>query len=74
MIGIDTLRAPKIFNMAVFDWLATANIAYCMTVYNHDKPRFSTTLFILMVTAVAVHYMFGIKTQLNSYLGLNDLS
>jgi uncharacterized membrane protein len=68
---INTLRAPKIFNMSVFDLLGTANIAYYITVYNNDKPRFSTTFFILMIIAVVVHYLLGIKTQLNSTLRLN---
>jgi hypothetical protein len=82
---IDVLRGPKIFNIALFDLTGTIIIAIILTlvvlkVKNYD---FSSNIayvilycFLVSFTALiigsVVHYIFGIPTMLNYYLGLNS--
>lgn len=65
--------------MAIFDWLATALAAYLITIYyvwpNRSQAHgFWYTFFgVFLVTVIAgviVHWVFGIPTRFNYYLGL----
>lgn len=72
---IDRLRGPKIFNMAVFDWVATIIGACIICYFYYGSISLPNTLFILVLlilVAIIVHYIFKIPTMLNAYLGLNS--
>jgi len=71
---IDKLRQPKIFNMALFDWICTfiAAIVICYFAYKKIDVTHVLIIFgILIIAAILIHKLFGINTMLNAYLGLN---
>lgn len=78
MLSIQELRGPKVLNMAVFDWVATAAAAVVSThiIYRcKDKITYSnyiSTFVILIVIAIITHVMIKQPTMLNAYLGLNN--
>ena len=67
---ISTLRKPKIFGIAIFDLGGTLLAAYGLSLYFGGDP------LIWMVGAIflgiGVHYMVGVNTMLNYYIGLSD--
>lgn len=71
-----TLRGPKIFNMALFDWVATlVSAIFINYLYQPDNINIYTSLkifIILIILAIIVHYIFDIPTMLNYYIGLAD--
>jgi hypothetical protein len=73
---IEKLRKPKIFDMALFDWTMSILITlYISYKYNNDKYDniiFLKSLFIMVILAVSIHFIFNIDTKFNYYLGLND--
>ena len=79
---IDILRKPKIFNMALFDFLLVLIIAgiigYFFNKYLKKKGKKNNvyisiviSFIILIIIGIFVHYIFNIPTYLNYYLGLN---
>ena len=70
---IDRLRGPKIFNMAIFDWVCTIIAAWIIAAAYSDNTlkSFVYILIILVILAILVHKIFNIPTMLNYYLGLN---
>ena len=74
---IDKLRGPKIFNMALFDWVCTfiAAVIICYVFCkNFSTPNILFVFLCLVILGVIVHKMFGINTMFNAYLGLNSKS
>jgi hypothetical protein len=73
---IEKLRKPKIFDMALFDWVSSILLTlYISYKYNNDKYDniiFIKSLIIMIILAVSIHYIFNINTKFNYYLGLND--
>lgn len=69
-MNIKTLRQFKIFNIAVFDVVATYLVAkYFAQKY---KKKVNTVFIAFIFLAVAVHKIFNIPTMFNHYLGLNS--
>lgn len=72
---IDKLRQPKLFNMAIFDWIATIFFIYIIAYYtsssNNFWTYFATLCFIGILCAIFVHWYFNIPTMFNYYLGIN---
>lgn len=70
---INRLRNPKIFGMAIFDWIATFVTAMIIAVI-FKRPKLTLPVFMgLTVLAIVVHIVFKVPTMLNYYLGLNSL-
>lgn len=73
---IDTLRQPKIFNMAIFDWIATLIVIYVIAYYSQPISSnfwsyYLGLCFIGVLLAIVIHWYFSIPTMFNYYLGLN---
>ncbi len=77
---IQQLRTPRIFNMAILDWVMTLFGAYILTHFlsryfkneNFYRLLFNVT-FGLTVLAIFLHWLFGVNTVLGYYLGLNEM-
>ncbi len=73
---IEELRKPKILDMAIFDWIMSILLTlYISYKYNNDKYDniiFIKSLIIMVVIAVSTHYIFGIDTKFNYYLGISN--
>lgn len=71
---LQRLRGPKLFNMSIFDWVASILGAFLIGKFllKLEGAR-DWTLFILawVVFGVAVHKLFKVNTQFGFYLGLN---
>jgi len=88
MISLATLRAPKIWNMAIFDLLATFMFSmiihsllwfYPLDMKNKDKRTIfqyimSSILIFIMFLGLGIifHRIFNIKSGLSAHLGFND--
>lgn len=75
---INRLRSPKIVGVALFDLSSTALGAYILSNVLKYLGVFETgttlILFILLIIlAIGTHYVLGIPTMLNHYLGINTL-
>ncbi len=70
LIAMDTLRKPKVFDIAVFDVLATAGGAYIIGRAMHIN--FLASFIILLIAGAIMHWTFGIKTKGNYYLGIGE--
>lgn len=76
---IQTLRKPKIFGMAIFDWVMTLLGSYLLTylIYNYYHKYHFTTLYVivtikLVILGIFLHWLLGVKTMLGYYLGINS--
>ncbi len=78
---ITTLRQYKIFDMAIFDWLATLICAYLFAIFVHNKNNIKidktkyiilTTIFFIILS-IYIHVTFNIDTMFGYYLGLSNL-
>ena len=62
--------------MALFDWVMTILITLYISIkYNnnkYDKIVFIKSLFIMILLAITIHYIFNIDTKLNYYLGISN--
>ena len=79
---IHLLRSSKVFGMAEFDFICLLLLSiiasYPMQVYLINKKihiKYSIIIagffVIFVLIGILVHYLFGIPTMLNYYLGLN---
>ncbi len=68
---ITNLRQPKLFNIAIFDVVATALVAFASQKYYFTDKTFPVIFLCLLVIGIAVHVMMGTPTMLNAYIGLN---
>lgn len=73
---IEKLRKPKIYDMAIFDWIMsiiiTLYISYKYNNNKYDNIIFIKSIFIMIITAVMTHYVFNIDTKFNYYLGISN--
>jgi len=72
---INQLRGPKLYNMSVFDWVATFIAAVLLGYWRLDNftlVNIMKIFIILICTAVIVHYVCDVPTMFNYYLGLNS--
>jgi len=71
---IDKLRGPKVFNMSVFDWVASLCGAAIVGLIAGIKTPAKWLLFILfwVLFGVVAHAAFGVPTMFGYYLGLNE--
>jgi succinate dehydrogenase/fumarate reductase cytochrome b subunit len=67
---IDKLRGPKIVDMAIFDWAATAAVAVFIGFIAKSGTIGIVAFIILIIIAILVHHCLGIPTMFNAYLGL----
>lgn len=70
MTLIDTLRGPKFFDMAIFDWVAT--IAVAIGIWHFTEINFIMILVSLIALAIIMHVAFNVKSKMNYYLGLSE--
>lgn len=71
MVSIEDLRSLKdpLFNMVVFDWVATVLSAIIIRAI-FGAPIIDT-LIILLILSIVLHVVFDIPTKTNYYLGLS---
>jgi len=71
---IDKIRGPKVLNMSIFDWIVSIIIGTFFGLWIGIKTPIKWLIFICIwiLLGVLVHYIFGIKTMLGFYLGLNE--
>ena len=88
MSFVSDLRKFKIFNMAIFDFVATFICVFIIHYYMWSNPihmkdptkrtylQYFTSLTFLFITfigfGVILHYLFNIQSGLSAYLGFND--
>lgn len=65
---ITQLRKPKIGRIAIFDVAATALVALGISYVGYS---FIVVFICLIILGIIIHYMAGIPTAGNAYLGLN---
>lgn len=76
---IDILRKPKIFNMSIFDWVATLLGGWLIARFLHKRWYGSynylnfllSVEILLIITGIIVHKLLGVDTMLGYYLNLN---
>lgn len=67
---IETLRKPRIFKIAIFD--VFMSILMMMFIFHMlGIPKIYGALSAIPL-GIIVHYIFGVKTQLNHYLGISE--
>jgi hypothetical protein len=67
---LDKLRKPKIFSMALFDWLIF--IIICGAIAYFMNKNFLLLILFGIIFVVILHKILRIPTMLNYYLGFND--
>jgi len=74
MTLIETLRGPKILDMSIFDWITSIAGAILLGKWLGIKGFEQWIGFILawIVFGIVVHWVFGVKTMLGYYVGLNE--
>lgn len=69
---IQTLRAPTIAGMPLFDWAGSLIAAYLVgRVLHINGWSWVPWLIIWTLFGVLVHYLLGVNTMLGYYLGVN---
>jgi glycerol uptake facilitator-like aquaporin len=72
---IETLRTPKILDMAIFDWVGTFVVAFLVFAFTTDGKDLSQLLLIftlLIGIGVITHKLVKVDTKFNYYLGLGN--
>jgi hypothetical protein len=68
---IQKLRQPRLFEIAIFDVVATLAAAH----FIHKKMKWKwpiiKTYVAFFILGIVIHKIMGIDTQLGFYLGLN---
>ena len=67
------MRAPKVLDMSIFDWVTSLSGAVLLGWFFHVQG-IQWLIFILawVLFGILAHYVFGVKTMLGYYLGLNE--
>jgi len=80
---IELLRTPKLFDMAIFDWVSILIFIYFLNNYlmtidivkksniNRNKLDFFMLIYMIFL-GVYIHKKFNIDTKFGYYLGLNN--
>ena len=71
MALIDTLRGPKILDMSIFDWVVSLAFAFVVGTWFGIK-QWPLFLIAWVLFGIWVHWVFGVKTMLGYYVGLNE--
>lgn len=69
---ITTLRAPKLFDIAIADVVFTIGLAYLIHVHVFDDKPFAFSVAYTFALGILAHILFGVPTMLNYYLGLSE--
>ena len=72
---IDTIRKPKILDMSIFDWITALIGGYIIAVYIFGFTEINDIVIfevLFIIFGIFVHAIFGVKTMLGYYLGLNE--
>lgn len=72
---IDRLRKPKLYGMAIFDWLASLLGAYIVGEYAlklHNLEQWIVFVIVWIVIGILAHVLSGTPTMFNYYLGLSE--
>jgi hypothetical protein len=69
---IKTLRQPKLFDMAIFDFSATFLAAYLVHKYLKIECSLWSVFAGFVGVGVLVHILTETPTMLNYYLGLSE--
>jgi len=67
---IETLRGPKILNMSIFDWVTSIAGAFLLGKWLGVK-QWPLFLVAWVFFGIWIHWVFGVKTMLGYYIGLN---
>jgi hypothetical protein len=70
-MDINTLRGPKILNMSIFDWVVSIAGAFLLGKLLGVK-QWALFLVAWVLFGIWVHWVFGVKTMLGYYVGLNE--
>ncbi len=66
------IRDFRIYGIAVIDVVASLFIFYIAMIYLYPDMKGKYLYALLAIPlGIIVHYMFGVKTTLNNYLGLS---
>lgn len=73
MTSIDDLRNDyRVFDMAVFDWVATILLSGVISYYNDwDIYQFFGITVVIVLMAIMIHYVTDTPTMLNYYLNIS---
>lgn len=65
------IRSFRIFQIAVFDvFTAWIGLYLLFAFFQFKNPSLWTFIFLFPI-GILSHYLFGVKTKLNEYLGIN---
>jgi hypothetical protein len=71
---VDVLRGPKIYDMSIFDWVASLLGELALGYYIVGlRSVWALTLWMVacVILGVGVHKLLGVDTMFGYYLGLN---
>lgn len=74
-VGIHKLRSYRLFNISLFDVIATYFAAVIISYFMKRKmiiKHIFKVFLLLIVIGIITHKVLNIPTMLNHYLGLND--
>ena len=72
--GIQKLRQPKIFNMSIFDWVATflgSMIIQKYLYYKKIKKSILQVFIYFILIGIFIHKIMKVDTMFGYYLGIN---
>jgi ABC-type protease/lipase transport system fused ATPase/permease subunit len=69
MTIIDSLRKPRISNIALFDVIVSIIAVRYIAVFYNYSPWYG---LLAIPIGIIIHYMFDINTELNYKLGISD--
>jgi hypothetical protein len=76
---LNWLRGPKLNGISAFDMIATVIGAFILSNTVHFLNQFGTytltlIIFIMLILfAIGLHYVMGVPTMLNHYIGINTI-
>ena len=74
MVDIQTLRRPRLFGLALFDWTLSLVMGFLIgREFLNISTRRQMINWLLLWTlfGILVHKLLGVNTMLGYYLGLN---
>ena len=74
MTFIETLRTPRFFGMAVFDWTFSLVAAYLLGHYIlklKNPPQWTAFIVFWIIFGILAHVITNTPTMMNYYLGLS---
>ena len=72
--AIQKLRQPKIFDMAIFDWVATfvgSIIIQKYIIYKQIKKSILQVFIYLIIMGIIIHKTMKVDTMFGYYIGIN---